>query len=583
MGRLSTILTRLDREGKTASSAQIEVHDGIPDTLLQVYDRFRSHGVTPPPTFRGVDIAATSEEFERRSVLLKSLSSLSGKSRAQLEADRSAELEKCAKDIVYWINTWGWTIDPRCLPGPTTLPMMLFDRQVEYVLWADTLYTDRESGFVDKCRDVGLTWLNCFILGHKFTFEPGFKGAIGSRKEILVDRLGDMDCIFEKIRFLLKRLPLWMAPYLSAPRVTIETSMKMVNPALGSAITGEAGDNIGRGGRNSLYFVDEAAYLSHPQKVEAALSQNSPCILWVSTTNIHAPGNLFDQKVMSGNHKVFTFDWWQDKRKDEQWLENQRRNLDPLVFATEVMRDRNSGLSNQVILREWIEAAIDFPLSGGVRRAGLDIADGGNDLTVLTIGSWPKVDSIKKVECTDPDPVKTAGIVAGICRQEGVDELRYDAIGVGSGCGGAWKAMQNINFKVYKFLAGGETSRGSDEKPLYIEEFERTSDQCYANAKAEAWWEARQRFYKTWLMVNGVQQFPDSELVSIPRHPKLIEELATPTWKTTLRGLIAIESKDELKKRGIKSPDYAESLIIFLWDKNQEEDSSWIGKFTEWY
>lgn len=575
---LSSTLTRLSRED-SIEAVNLEPWEGIPETLLAVYERYRSQGITPPPLFKGVDIEALAAEFERRSKLIKSLSPISGRSKADLEADRAREWEKCASDSIYWINTWGWTSDPRWLPGPTTLPMILFDRQVEYVLWLEDHYRKRSDGFVDKCRDMGLTWLNCFLLVHKFLFEPGFKGAVGSRKEMLVDRLGDMDCIFEKMRFILHHLPLWLAPCMINPR-TVKTSMKMFNPTSGAAITGEAGDNIGRGGRNSLYFVDEAAYLERPSRVEGALSENCPSVIWVSTPNIYAPGNLFDQKVASGNHDVFTFDWWQDKRKDGEWLENRKKKLDPIVFAAEILRDRNSGLSNTVILRKWVEAAIEFPLNGTVRRAGFDIANGGNDLSVLVIGPWPRVDLIEKIEYVDPDPVRTAEIAASVCRRENVAELRYDANpGLGSGCGGAWKKMNNIGFKIYTFFPGGKTSRDNSGKPLFIEEFERTSDICYDNAKAEAWWEMRQRFYKTWLVKQGERYFPDHELVSIPRHTRLIDELCIPTWTTSLTGKVVIESKDSLKKRGVKSPDYAEALSIFLWTKNQEYEADWIDSY----
>ena len=576
---LSSTLSRITRESASLQKVtEAESIEGIPARLLPVYERFRENGVTPPPTFRGVDRDALAERYEQRSKLVKSLSSRSGQKREVLEKAREEEILRCRNDTIYWINNWGWTSDPRWLPGPTTLPMVLFDRQAEYVLWLEERYRGRTGGFIDKCRDMGLTWVDCYILIHKFTFEPGFKGAVGSRKEMLVDRLGDMDCIFEKMRFIARHLPLWMAPYLALPR-SIETSMKMINPISSSSITGEAGDNIGRGGRNSLYLVDEAAFLERPQRVEAALSENCPSVFWISTTNIYAPGNVFDTKVSSGVHDVFTFDWWQDPRKDEAWLAERKKTLDPVVFATEIMRDRNSGLSNAVILREWAEAAIDFPIAGGIRRAGLDIADGGSDKTVLVIGSWPRVEIVEQVDILRPDPVKTAIVVAERCYRENVAELRGDATGVGSGCFGKWREM-SLKFKVYKFHAGGKTSLDSDGKPEIVESFGRPSNLCYANAKAEAWWDMRQRFYKTWLMRAGEHYFPDDELISIPRDSELINQLCVPTWGQDLTGRIKIESKAELAARNVKSPDYAEALVIFLWTKNQEEDGDWISGFS---
>jgi phage terminase large subunit len=42
--------------------------------------------------------------------------------------------------------------------------------------------------------------------------------------------------------------------------------MKIENPELGGMIVGEAGDNIGRGNRTSIYFKDESAYYPTPKR-----------------------------------------------------------------------------------------------------------------------------------------------------------------------------------------------------------------------------------------------------------------------------------------------------------------------------
>jgi len=44
--------------------------------------------------------------------------------------------------------------------------------------------------------------------------------------------------------------------------------LRVAFPDTGSSIVGEAGDNIGRGGRTSMYIVDEAAFLERPNLAE---------------------------------------------------------------------------------------------------------------------------------------------------------------------------------------------------------------------------------------------------------------------------------------------------------------------------
>jgi hypothetical protein len=48
----------------------------------------------------------------------------------------------------------------------------------------------------------------------------------------------------------------------------------------------------------------------------------------------------------------------------------------------------------------------------------------------------------------------------------------------------------------------------------------------------------------------------------IPDDPELISELAAPTYKFDAQGRRQVESKDEMKKRGLSSPDKADALVM---------------------
>src|SRR5690606_25562628 len=133
---------------------------------------------------------------------------------------------------------------------------------------------------------------------------------------------------------------------------------KLINKDNGSSITGEGGDNIGRGGRSSIYFVDEAAHLEHSQKVDAALSENADCKIWVSTPN--GLGNAFYRKRFSGHHPVFTFNWHQDPRKNQAWYDWRKKTMDPVVFAQEVEIDYSASLAGICIPGVWVRAAVEL-------------------------------------------------------------------------------------------------------------------------------------------------------------------------------------------------------------------------------
>ena len=50
----------------------------------------------------------------------------------------------------------------------------------------------------------------------------------------------------------------------------------------------------------------------------------------------------------------------------------------------------------------------------------------------------------------------------------------------------------------------------------------------------------------------------------LPNDDELVSELAAPIYKYTSSGKIKIESKEEMKKRGIKSPDRADALALTM-------------------
>ena len=70
----------------------------------------------------------------------------------------------------------------------------------------------------------------------------------------------------------------------------------------------------------------------------------------------------------------------------------------------------------------------------------------------------------------------------------------------------------------------------------------------------------RRRFEKTFEHVTGVREYPPDELISIPSHSELTAQLSMPLMIPVAGGKSGIESKQDMVKRGIKSPDYADAL-----------------------
>ena len=257
-------------------------------------------------------------------------------------------LEHYKDNPVDFINDWGMTFDPRNaeIGLPTQIPFIMFPKQADFVRWVRQRWISREDGLAEKSRDMGISWLSVAIAVWMWRFHKGTVIGFGSRKEEYVDNLGDPKSLFWKIRAYIQLLPVEFRPAgwdvkKHAPH------MRILNPENGSAIIGEAGDNIGRGNRTSIYFKDESAFYERPDAIDAALSQTSNCKIDLSTPN--GNGNPFYRKRHGGKIPVFVFDWKTDPRKDKDWYQRQCETLDPVIVAQEIDRNYEGSIANSYI------------------------------------------------------------------------------------------------------------------------------------------------------------------------------------------------------------------------------------------
>lgn len=286
-----------------------------------------------------------------------------------------------------FIHDWGMTFDPRNAEVglPTTVPFLLFPKQRDFVDFVHARWLAREDWLAEKSRDMGVSWLCVAVAASMILFKPGTVVGFGSRKEEYVDKLGDPKSLFWKARQFIELLPVEFRPK-GWDIKTCAPHMRIMNPENGSAIIGEAGDNIGRGNRTSIYFKDESAFYERPELIDASLSQTSNCKGDVSTPN--GAGNPFYRKRKGGKVKVFTFHWTDDPRKGPDWYERQKEQLDPVVVAQEIDINYEASVTDAFIPGPLVDAAQRLgpaevePL--GPYQWALDVARFGDDKSVLT-------------------------------------------------------------------------------------------------------------------------------------------------------------------------------------------------------
>lgn len=484
-------------------------------------------------------------------------------------------------DPVRFISDWCWTSDPRD-PDQITRPFDLFPRQVDMVRWLQELERDQMSGLVEKCRDSGVTWLCAAYAVWGWLFRPGFVAGVGSRQLHLVDKKGDPDTIFDKVRFILRHIPVEMMPAGFNPRIHDNLCM-LLNPETRAVIRGEGGDQIGRGGRASIYFVDEHAFLEHPESVDRALSQTTRVQVDVSTPN--GPGNTFYRKRFGGSARVFVFDWKDDPRKNASevrdgalvypWYEEQERRyaVDPVGLAREVDRDYSASIEGVAIPGKWVRAAVglhermeflaaypDFRLPDR-RTAGYDVAAEGNNKNVVAVRRGMLIEAL--IDWGHINTTQSAWRAREVAQQYNVALVNYDSDGVGNGVKGTWEGIDRpddvplaaaLGFEPVP-VSGGSTPSSTDWPDG------RSSRDRFANLRAELYWMARMRFERAFEFVTyGIHHDP-TDMISIPNHPELIMQLSVPLYQSTTTGKLKIESKQDMRKRGVLSPDFADALI----------------------
>lgn len=513
------------------------------------------------------------------------------------------ELEICGKNIFHWFKWYAWTYDPRNAiemspPLPSWLPFNLFPRQVELINWFEYLSSIKEDGCLKKSRDVGFTWLAAAISWHKYRFVPGFKTTFGSRKSEYVDRLGDPDSIFEKIRLLYHNLPHWMLPE-GFNEHSHDNSMLMINPENGNTIRGEGGEEMGRGGRSTWYFIDEAAKLEHADRVDAATSANAEVRIWGSSINPQNENNLFQRKYTTfPAERVFRFHYSDDPRKTREWAERKQRSVSPEVWAAEYEIDDSYTVEDICIPSSWVQSSkrlkglLDAKVAAltavgdleGAKKYRLEPAingiaggDVGGGKASSTVVARMGAIVLPPIAWKEPDTIDTAlkmldyAQSISMQRLDGhiarVKALRYDNVGIGHGVSAAMRRNPRPGLIVVGINVGESPSdmRWPDGE---------TSEDKFVNLKAEGWWTLRSVFKCTQEMVlwledkEGGHEHPINELIALPDDKvgplasRLASELSQPKWNRNEKGKVLIESKIAMAKRGLASPDVADGLVL---------------------
>jgi len=265
---------------------------------------------------------------------------------------RAAELERCREDMLYWINQYGWTFDPRLPVGEQALRFRPYGYQGRYIEWVEERYRGHQDGLTEKSRDVGVTWCHGYWQVWHWLFDGACQGLLGSRKEELVDNW-QLDSLFGRLEFIIDRLPEWMRP-IGYDKARHRRHLKLLNPASGAVLQGESSNkSFGRQGRYNYVYLDEFAFWPDSKSVWSGTADTAPCRMVVSTPNPYdASGLDFEHLRNSGKVKVYTVHWRQHPGKDDAWLEIEKTRRTDEEISVELEISYQVAISGRVY-PEW--------------------------------------------------------------------------------------------------------------------------------------------------------------------------------------------------------------------------------------
>lgn len=242
-------------------------------------------------------------------------------------------------------------------------------------------------------------------------------------------------------------------------------------------------------------------------------------------------------------------DYWKTRHIDARSVEGiDRKQLQSIVDKHGEDSDEakvevkglfpNQG-DRQFIPRSTILGAVGRELVPDEHAAlvmGVDIARFGDDSTVICFRRGRDARSIKAIKVKNKDNMEVANLIAGLIHQYNPDGVCIDA---GNGTG-VIDRLKEMNYKVHEVWFG---AKADEEK--------------WANKRIEMW--ARMR---DWLGSGCIED--DSHLIS---------DLSGPEYKFKGHGdQLILESKEEMKKRGLASPDYGDALAVTFFLKIARND-----------
>ncbi|MDA1280260.1 MAG: hypothetical protein O3B95_09535 [Chloroflexi bacterium] len=232
-----------------------------------------------------------------------------------------------------------------------------------------------------------------------------------------------------------------------------------------------------------------------------------------------------------------------------QWVADAETNWgkESYLYQVRVLGEFPTESEDTLIPLRLIEAAVQrkFALlddDDGQVELGVDVARFGSDKTAICVRRNNVVIALESF--THQDTMSTAGRVALAAKTHSASTIRIDEIGIGAGVVDRLRELKTPG------VEGVNVARRAG------------NTEHYSNLRAELYDGLRERFQE--------------ERVSIPDDSELISQLAFVRYSFSSSGQMKIESKDDLRARGDRSPDLADAVMLAFARKSERSFKMWF-------
>jgi hypothetical protein len=302
-------------------------------------------------------------------------------------------------------------------------------------------------------------------------------------------------------------------------------------------------------GRRAFALFDEASALPDAvwDTVEGALTDAGTELFWCAFGNPTRSTGRFRECCAGGRfaHR------WQNRQIDsrtvrmtnkaqiETWVKDYGEDSDFVRVRVKGLFPRAGSL--QFIDAERLAAAVERPLvvdPSAPLVMGVDIARQGEDQTVIRLRRGLDARSIPAVKFRIPDLMQIASRVMEQVTLHKPDAVFVDGTGIG------WGVHDRLVQLGCPHLTGVDFAGRADRRDL------GDAGARYANKRAEMW-----GFMKEWCRAG-----------CLPDDRDLLADLGAVEYGYDASDAILLERKDDMRRRGLASPDDGDALALtFAW------------------